>query len=82
MKQVKEGGSLFITDFSWVVQPCDDWFFGMYTSTKSGLPPAIFEPFQFHIVTAPDAHFDIFNIPADIMYKAGLQAGFKSVDFQ
>ena len=73
---------MFITDFSWVVQPKDDWFFGMYTSNKSGLPPANFEPFQFHIVTAPDAEFDIFHIPVDVMYKAGLSAGFKSIEFQ
>lgn len=75
-KQLKKDGLIVITDFSWVEQPKDDWFFSMYTSTKSGLPPKEFEPFQFHIVTAPDAEYDIFNIPAETMYKAGTEAGY------
>ena len=81
-KQVKKDtGFLFITDFSWVVQPLDNWFFGMYTSSKSGACPKDFETFQFHIETAPDADFDIFQIPAHLMFKAGMMSGFKQVDW-
>ena len=80
-KQIKPDGFLFITEFSWVDQPKDDWFFGMYTSSITGGCPKEFDTFQFHIETAPDDHFDIFHIPAHLMFKAGLMAGFKKMDW-
>jgi len=81
-KQIKPSGMVFLTEFSYVNQPCDDWFYGMYTLTATGLPPKHFEPFLFHIVTAPENSFEIFNIPSDVMYKAGLDAGFTKVDYK
>ena len=54
----------------------------MYTRAKRGVPPADFEPFEFIIETAPDQPFDIFNIPAHVMFKAANEAGFNALDYK
>lgn len=78
---MKPDGMVLLGDFCWVVQPKDDWFFGMYTSSKSGKAPEVWEPFDFHIVTAPDAVFEIFHIPPHVMFAAGMQAGFRNINW-
>lgn len=71
-----------MTEFSYVNQPCDNFSMGMYTRTKRGVPPKEFEPFEFIIESAPDMTYDIFNIPAHVMFKAVNEAGFNSVDYK
>jgi SAM-dependent methyltransferase len=79
-KQIKDDGYILITDFSYPNQPKEDWFFGMYTATQSGLPPRDFEEFQFFISTAGEkAPFNIYHIPVDVMASACVEAGFKTV---
>lgn len=78
--QTKPDGFIFISDFQWVDQPCEDWFYGMYTKTKEeGKLPAPFEPFNFQIDKDPEMSYDIFNIPAEIMFKAAWDAGFNDI---
>ena len=80
-QQVKEDGFLFIADFSWVDQPCDDFFFGMYTSFEGGKrAPKEFEIFNFYIDNAPEYPFEIFHIPNYLMFKAGYEAGFAHIE--
>ena len=68
--QVKSDGYLFLTDFSWVKQPCDNFFFGMYTSFDGeGKSPKEFEIFKFYIDKAPEDAFEIFHIPNYLMFK-------------
>ena len=68
--QVKSDGYLFLTDFSWVKQPCDNFFFGMYTSIDGeGKSPKEFEIFKFYIDKAPEDAFEIFHIPNYLMFK-------------
>ena len=70
--QVKSDGYLFLTDFSWVEQPCDNFYFGMYTSFDGeGKSPKEFEIFKFYIDEAPEDAFEIFHIPNYLMFKAG-----------
>jgi len=56
----------------------------MYTSHPHGdREPGHFETFKVHIVTAPDHDgFECFNIPADLMEKAGKEAGLSNVLWQ
>ena len=79
---IKDDGCVFVADFSWVVQPCDDWFFGMYTKTitPNGPPPKEFEPFHFQFDKDPEHPYEIFEIPSHLMYQAALQAGFGQID--
>ena len=70
-----------MTDFSYVVQPKDDWFFGMHTAQVGSEPPKNFEIFHFFIDKAPEHAYEIFNIPADVMFKAGLEAGWQKVEY-
>lgn len=66
---IKDDGIVFVADFSWVVQPCDDWFFGMYTkSIKPDTPPKEWETFHFYFDKDPENPYEIFNIPSHIMY--------------
>lgn len=63
--------------------PKDDFFFGMYTSTKEeGKRPGDFEPFNFIIDRAPDHKFEIFNIESHLMFRAGQQAGFNCIEMR
>ena len=80
---MKEGGYLFITDFSWVYQPKDLFQeFGMYTSSQYGGAPPDFKVFNFHIDRAPNDPFEIFQISPNLMLKAGIEAGFTNCDFK
>ena len=80
---MKDDGYLFITDFSYVYQPKELVSeFGMYTSTRYGGPPPDFKVFNFFIDRAPNDPFEIFQISADLMFKAGMDAGFKTCDFK
>jgi len=80
-RQMKPDGMVLLSDFCWVEQPKDDWFFGMFTSTQNGKTPEVWEPFKFHIVTAPDASFEIFHIPPHVMFNAGMKAGFRNINW-
>ena len=82
-KMMKDDGYLFITDFSWVRMPKEDLAdYGMYTNYKDlENGPPNFEIYQFFIDKAPNDPFEIFNIPNDVMFKAGYEAGFTSCDF-
>jgi len=75
-KVLKDDGYMFITDFSYVKIPKDDWWAGMCTSTSDDAWPKEFEVFNFFIEQAPDFPFELFNIPSHTMMKAGLEAGF------
>jgi hypothetical protein len=44
-KQLKEGGFICVSDFEFVSIPQDDWWAGMYTTTKDGKTPKDFSPF-------------------------------------
>merc|ERR1711872_308656 len=80
-EQVKSDGFLFIADFSWVEQPCDNFFFGMYTSFDGeGKSPKEFEIFNFYIDNAPEFAFEIFHIPNYLMFRAGYEAGFDHIE--
>ena len=81
--QLKPDGCLFITEFSYVNQPCDNFLYGMFTETNvKGVEPQPFETFKFIIDRAPDQPFEIFNIPAYVMMHAGMSAGFKAIDYK
>ena len=80
-EQVKEDGYMFIADFSWVNQPKDDFFFGMYTTFDGEqTSPEEFEIFNFYIDNAPDYPFEIFHIPNSLMFKAGYEASFTHIE--
>ena len=80
---MKEGGYVFIADFGYVNMPKEDFFYGMYTrQVNEGTPPGDFEPFKFIIDKAPDHDFEIFNIGAHLMFKAGLAAGLNQIEFK
>ena len=77
-KWVKEDGYLFIADFQYPVMPLDNWWAEMYTTYDGeGKEPKAFEIFKFIIQTAPDHPYDIFQIPYELVFKAGIEAGFK-----
>lgn len=64
-------------------QPCEDWFYGMYTKTVvPGVLPKPFEPFNFIIDKDPENPYEIFNIPAEVMFQAAGAAGFNQIDYQ
>ena len=76
---------MFVADFSWVDQPKDNFWAGMYTSTENMGENGThkeFLPFQFTIDKAPDSPFDIFHIPNYLMFKAGYEAGFQNIEYQ
>jgi hypothetical protein len=82
---VKDDGFLFITDFSWVDQPLSKLgLYGMHTIApgEKGEPPKDFETFKFVIDRAPNDPFEIYHIPSNIMYKAGIEVGFNKCDFK
>jgi hypothetical protein len=74
---------MLITDFSWVKIEHDKFWAGMYTLSdnfdENGKHKE-FEAFKFIIDSAPDAPYEIFNIPSDLMFKAGFEAGFRHID--
>eukprot|EP00341_Mesodinium_pulex_P010369 CAMPEP_0116974540 /NCGR_PEP_ID=MMETSP0467-20121206/55234_1 /TAXON_ID=283647 /ORGANISM="Mesodinium pulex, Strain SPMC105" /LENGTH=179 /DNA_ID=CAMNT_0004666713 /DNA_START=246 /DNA_END=785 /DNA_ORIENTATION=+ len=83
-KQLKPNGYLMVADFTWVDQPKDNFWAGMYTSTQhlvNGTHKE-FAPFQFFIDRAPDCPFDIFHIPSYLMFKAGRECGFKNITYK
>ena len=82
--QIKPGGYVIIADFSYVDQPCDNWFFQMCTERKvSGVDPKPFELFNFYIDKQPEGPpYEVFNIPSDVMFKAAQKAGFNNIEFQ
>lgn len=53
----------------------------MHTTCKDDKPPKEFETFNFYIDKAPESPFEIFNIPSYLMFQAGYQAGFDSIQF-
>ena len=81
-KQVKNDGYLMIADFCWVKMPCDGFWGGMYTNHPDENGPKPFETFDFFIDRAPESPFKIFNIPAEIMFKAGFQTGLKHIEYK
>ena len=53
----------------------------MYTETEvEGKPPKPFEPFYFMIDKAPGEPFRTYNIPAQLMFNAGYEAGFNLIE--
>jgi len=64
---IKEDGYVIVTDFSWVEAPKDNFWAGFYTESYDKKPKD-FEKFKFIIETAPNQPYDIFNIPANIMF--------------
>lgn len=82
-KQTKPDGYMLVADFAYVEIPKDDFFYGMYTTQKEeGKRPGDFEPFNFLIDKAPDHNFEIFNIESHLMFRAGLEAGFNSIEMR
>lgn len=79
-KCVKDDGYMFIADFCWVNIPNENFWAGMYTTSKGEEAPKEFEPFNFIIDKAPDSPFEIFHIPNYLMFKAGYEAGFSSIE--
>jgi ubiquinone/menaquinone biosynthesis C-methylase UbiE len=69
-KSLKPDGMMFLCEFSYVEQPCNDFFYEMYTApVVANTPPVPFEPFNFFIDSAPDYAFEIFHIPANTMLR-------------
>ena len=55
----------------------------MYTSHPNGdKGPEPFKTFKFYTDTAPNDPYEVFNIPSDLMFKAGVESGFKNCDFK
>ena len=80
--QLKPDGHVIVADFSFVDQPCDNWFYGMCTERRvANVDPAPFESFNFYIDRNPSAPYEVFNIPAEVMFKAAREAGFNTVDY-
>ena len=54
----------------------------MYTERRvPGTDPKPFESFNFYIDKNPEARYEIFNIPADVMFKAAKEAGFNRIEY-
>ena len=49
---------------------------------EKGEAPKDFETFKFVIDKAPNDPFEIYHIPSNIMYKAGIEVGFNKCDFK
>jgi hypothetical protein len=83
---IKDDGYLFIAEFNFTIQPCDDWFFEMYVKSKTpdnpGGWPKEFEPYNFYICTAPDVDYVMYHIPANTMMKSGMAAGFDRMEYR
>ena len=80
-KQTKDSGLCMVADFAYVDIPNDNFFCGMYTKTeKENTPPQEFEPFKFIIQPEPDHHYDIYHIPPYLVFKAGIEAGFRHIE--
>ena len=47
-----------------------------------GHVPKPFESFHFFIDLAPNSPFEIFNIPANVMFQAAMDAGYGQVHYQ
>ena len=55
----------------------------MYSKTKKdGVEPKEFETFDFYIETDPENPYEIFNIPASVMFKAASAAGFGRIEYK
>ena len=57
--------------------PKDNFWGGMYTKSVRDEPPKDFEFFNFFIDSAPDHAFEIFNLPANLIFTAAIEAGFE-----
>ena len=82
-KNIKPDGMVFITDFSYVEQPCNNFVHEMYTATVvPDQKPKLFEPFHFFTDMAPEHPYEIFHIPANVMFQAAIEVGFKQATWQ
>ena len=80
---IKDDGMVFLCEFSYVDQPNNDFAHEMCTAkVVPGRVPQPFEPFHFFIDSAPNNPFEIFNIPANVMFQAAMEVGYGQVHYQ
>merc|ERR1712194_714761 len=77
----KEGGMVIVMDFSFVDCKLEDNC-GSVARALDGNPPGDFEMFEFLGDNDMDTVYKVFNIPASLMMKAGLAAGFRNMTYK
>lgn len=94
LEQLKPDGYVLVADFSYVDLPSDEFeFLGRKTQfngkgdggvlQRTGkVEPHPFETFHYTISFDPTSKYNIFHIPSHAMFKAGIEAGFNTVDYR
>ena len=82
-KLIKDGGSIFVSDFSYFDIPKEDNFWaGMATELfQESKEPSEFETFKFIMSNSPDTFYTIFNIPSETMFRAAKVSGMKEINY-
>lgn len=80
--QIKEGGAVFIADFSYVNMFDEGFWAGMRTDrpTNKDKPIEPFEVFEFYIDRSASP-FQIFHIPHELVFKMAYEVGLTSINF-
>ena len=72
---------MLLVDFEYVPIPCESFWMGMYTKFEGeGERPKPFEPFKFFQEKSPECGYDIYHIPAELIFKASIQVGLTKVN--
>ena len=80
---IKDGGSVFISDFSYFHIPKEENFWaGMATELfEEGKEPGKFDTFKFIMGNSPDTFYTIFNIPCETMFRAAKVSGMREINY-
>jgi ubiquinone/menaquinone biosynthesis C-methylase UbiE len=78
-KLIKEDGYVCVVDFSYYPTPTD-MVLGYENRMAGDHPPKNWEIFHFKIDICP-TDFEIFQIPAEVLLQAALEAGFKNISY-
>ena len=80
---IKDGGSVFISDFSYFHIPKEENFWaGMATELfEEGKEPGEFDTFKFIMSNSPDTFYKIFNIPSETMFRAAKVSGMREINY-
>lgn len=78
---IKDDGVVAVLDFYYSKCGPEEKV-GCYNRPLNGREPQEFEVFDFLTDVEPDQIYKVFNIPARLMFTAGLAAGFKNVTYQ
>ena len=80
-ESLKPGGYVLLVDFEFVPIPQENFWLGMYTTFEGeGSRPKAFETFKFYQDRSPTMAYDIFHVPAELIFKASVEVGLTRVE--